>query len=148
MTAALSAFLDMQDDVPEAVYHRCPPDKLVRSEEQRVQEFLRLLPYVAPSLEVFAIPNAGKRTRWEVTKAKREGLKAGVADMHVAWNHGAAWLEWKNGRDYPDPNQRAWLSRMTRLGHRVAVVRTADAAFRLLAEQGAPVDLQMLEGLR
>jgi hypothetical protein len=125
-----------------------PKDKRADSEEQRQQEFLRLLPYVAPSLVVWAVPNAGRRTRWEVAKAKREGLKAGAPDLTICWNHGCAFLEFKAGRTNPTDDQVDMLGRLYRSGQRVAVVRTAQFAFGLLAEWGAPVTLRVLEGLR
>jgi hypothetical protein len=143
--SALARLLD--DAVPPATWHICPRDKLPLSEEQRQLQFLQLIPFVAPGLLAFAIPNAARRTRWEVAKAKREGMRAGVADLHVCWNHGSGWLEFKSGTGSVEQSQRDWLDRMSRMGQRVAVVRTAEGAFRWLHSIGAPVDLKILEGL-
>lgn len=136
------------NEAPAATWHVCPRDKLHLSEEQRQLQFLRLIPFVAPGLRVMAIPNAGRRTKWEAHKRRLEGMAAGAPDHVVTWNHGVAFLEWKSGAGVPDANQVDRLSSLAGQGHRVAVVRTADAAFALLKAWGAPVDLKVLEGLR
>ena len=143
---ALAALLDEQEaDEP---WFLEPKDKRGGSEEARQQEFFRLLPYVAPALNAYAVPNGARRTRWEAAKVKREGLKSGALDLVVTWNHGCAFPEFKNGSEMPTDNQRAQLNTLYRQGHRCGVFRTADALFLKLHEWGAPVNMRVLEGLR
>lgn len=144
----MSALATLLDEQPSVTWHEEPRDKLRHSEEYRQREFLRLIPFVAPGLMAFAIPNAGRRTQWEARKAKLDGMRAGVADLHVIWNHGSAWLEFKDGSSKASDAQMDFLAALTRMGHRVAVVRTAVGAFRWLHEVGAPVRLNALEALR
>lgn len=125
-----------------------PRDKSADGEEARQQEFLRLLPYVAPSLNVWAVPNGARRTRWEAAKAKREGLRAGALDLTITWNHGCAFAEFKNGTSGPTDDQRDMLNLLFRQGHRCGVFRTAERLFATLHEWGAPVDLRVLGRLR
>jgi len=127
------------EEVDDLLCHVDPRDKDAASEEQRQLAFLKLAKMRAPSLLIWATPNAGRRTRWEVGKAKREGMVSGAPDLTVAWNYGTAWLEFKNGTDKPSDNQRDFLNRLHRAGHRVAVVRTAESALACLQAWGAPV---------
>jgi hypothetical protein len=145
--SALADLLALEDG-PDEPWFIEPRDKFGVAEEARQQEFLRLLPYVAPALNVWAVPNAAKRTRWEVAQAKREGMKSGALDLTITWNHGAAYAEFKNGTEGPTGNQRAMLNTLYRQGHRCGVFRNAETLFAALDEWGAPIDIKVLRGLR
>lgn len=119
-----------------------PRDKSPASEAARQAAFRTMLRFAGPSIESWSVPNAAKRGPKAQRQAKLEGMKAGVADEHYAWNHGIAFLEWKNGTDAPDQNQIEWCNRMLDRGFRVACVRTPEFALRLFAEWGAPVRLR------
>lgn len=134
----MHAFADL-DDRPDEPWHICPRDASPDSEEDRQFAFLKLARYRAPSLIIWATPNAGRRTRWEIAKAHREGLKAGALDLQIFWNHGCAVVEFKNGKEGPSGNQRDMLNDLYRAGHKTGVFRTADALFAKLIEWGAPV---------
>jgi hypothetical protein len=138
----------LADQCPDEPWFIEPKDKLAQDEDARQAEFLRLLPYVAPSLLVWAVPNAGRRTRWEAAKRKREGMRKGALDLTITWNHGSAYAEFKDGRDMPTEDQRDVLNRLYRQGHRCGVFRTAECLFAHLHEWGAPVCLRTLKGLR
>lgn len=56
---------------------------------------LRDLKACAPEISAFAVPNAGKRTRYERQQRKREGMKAGVVDLILTWPRGVAFVEVK-----------------------------------------------------
>lgn len=101
--------------------------------------FRRLLRFVGPSIMSWAVPNAGKRGFKSQAAAKKEGMTAGVFDEHYAWNHGIAFLEWKDGTGALSPAQVAWGNAMHDRGFRVACVRTPDFAHALFLEWGAPV---------
>lgn len=146
MTALSTLLADF--DALDADWFVEPKDKLGFSESARVRAFMQMRAFVAPGLHVTAIPNAGRRSRWEIAERKKEGLRAGAADHIVLWNRGCAFLEWKNGRDMPDQAQRDFLNSVMRMGHPAAVVRTAAGAYGWLQSVGAPVDLKVLEGLR
>lgn len=114
-------------------------DKGAESEEARQAAFVALMRRTSPACRVVAIPNAGKRTRWEQGKAKREGLLSGEPDVAVAWADATARIEFKDARSMPTPNQVEALNWYHLHGHPVAVCRTADGAMAWLRSVGAPV---------
>lgn len=116
-----------------------PKDKAAGSEIERQTTFLGMLRMLAPTVMVWAVPNGHNRGLKDRVKAKKEGLKAGVPDLTLVWNHGAAFLEFKDGRGNPDANQVDLLNYLQEAGHRCAVVRSPEFALSLLADWGAPV---------
>jgi hypothetical protein len=132
---------DDLEDGPDAPWHVDPKDSDPATEEHRQRVFLRDVAKVAPSLIVWAVPNAGKRTSWEVGKAKREGMVSGALDLTIAWNHGVAFIEFKAGSTAPTANQRIMLNRLYRAGHHCGVFRTSTSLIGWLKDRGAPVRL-------
>jgi hypothetical protein len=127
------------EETTEVLYHVDERDKLPWSEEKRQQAFLRDARILCPAVELFAVPNGGKRSQWAAMKAKREGMKAGVCDVVASWpGRGIAWLEFKNGTEMPDANQREFLNRKVRQGFDAGVFRTSESALRWLRACGAP----------
>lgn len=101
--------------------------------------FRRLLRFIGPTIVSWSVPNAGKRGLKAQASAKKEGMKAGVADEHYAWNHGIAFLEWKDGKGDLSKPQIEWGNALVDRGFRVACVRTPEYAHALFMEWGAPV---------
>jgi hypothetical protein len=132
---AAFAHLEEHADLP---WHIDPRDKDPRSEEKRQLAFLRDARILCPAVNIFAVPNAGRRTQWEVNKAKREGMKSGALDLVCTWNRGVAFLEFKNGTDLPSPNQREQLNTLYRQGHHCGVFRQEQSALDFLRSIGAP----------
>lgn len=123
-------------------------DRFPQDEASRQQAFIRDAHIVCPGVDIVAIPNAGKRTRWEQQQRRREGMKAGALDLVCTWapthrrDRGTAFIEFKDGTSMPDGNQVDRLNLLYRWGHNVAVVRTAASAFQFLKGCGAPVHLR------
>jgi hypothetical protein len=124
-----------EQDLP---WHIDAKDKDPRSEEKRQLAFLNAARMLCPAVAIFAVPNGGKRSQWAAMKAKREGMKAGVLDLVCTWPGGVAFLEFKNGHDMPDANQRERLNLLTRQGHHCGVFRQEASALRFLRDCGAP----------
>lgn len=101
--------------------------------------FRALLRYSGPTILTWGVPNAGKRGFSAQASTKAEGIRAGVFDEHYAWNHGIAFLEWKDGQGDMSKAQIDWGNAMVDRGFRVACVRTPEFALTLFAEWGAPV---------
>lgn len=133
--ASLFAHLEDRDEA----WHIDPKDRDPRPEEKRQLAFLRAAHMLCPAVDIFAVPNGGKRSQWAAMKAKREGMRAGVLDLVATWpGGGVAFLEMKNGTDMPDANQRERLNLLTRQGHHCGVFRQEESALRFLRQCGAP----------
>jgi len=137
---AATAFDDMEAPLkPVARFPVEPKDKLPDDEATRQSNFRAMLRYVGPAITSWAVPNAGKRGFKAQARAKKEGLTAGVFDEHYAWNHGIAFLEWKDGGGSMSDAQIDWGNALVDRGFRVACVRTPAFALALFTEWGAPV---------
>ena len=63
------------DNEADEPWHIDPKDADPRDELKRQSAFLRDAKMICPGVDIFAVPNAAKRSQWAVNKAKREGLK-------------------------------------------------------------------------
>lgn len=115
-----------------------PRDWLPDSETSRQMAFRKRLRFIAPAIDSWAVPNAGKRGPKATAQAHREGMTAGVFDEHYAWNHGIVFLEWKDCDGALSQPQIDWGNAMRRKGFRVACVRTPEFAEALFREWGVP----------
>lgn len=141
MSAAFALLDQLGDDMlkPVARFTVEPVDRNPATEIERQTTFLRLLRMQAPTVMAWAVPNGHNRGLKDRVKAKKEGLKAGVPDLTVVWNHGTAFLEFKDSKGKPADNQIDLLNYLSDAGHHCAVVRSPEYALALLAEWGAPV---------
>lgn len=119
-----------------------PPDgRKDWTERARQTQLFSLMKSCAPTVQGYAIPNAGKR---HPTVAKQEGIRAGLFDTEWPWNRGIAWVEMKgydkNGRAGKlSQAQIDWGNMMVRCGFPVACFFDPVNAVNWLREQGAPV---------
>lgn len=105
-----------------------------------VAAFKKRLYYVAPRIRVVGVPNAGKRTVWEVRQAKKEGLATGFPDLLILWpDRGVAMIEFKRPGGAVSDNQNEWHQRLILMGHRVCVAFSVDQAVDFLRQCGAPI---------
>lgn len=85
-----------------------------------------------PALQLlFAVPNAGKRSRAVAGRMIAEGLKAGVPDLCLPFPSGqyhGLFIEMKVGRNKPTANQVRWIEDLRSAGHRVEVCFSWDQA--------------------
>ena len=100
-------------------------------EQQALLHWLRLkkIPYAA-------IPNGGKRTRWQAAQAKAEGMVAGAPDLVVILPDGATlWIEMKRQKGgRVSPAQEAFGEMLQRNGHRYRVCKGAKEAIIWIEE--------------
>lgn len=127
-----------RDERPDQPWHIDPRDNDPRDEDARQQAFLRDARIICPGVDIFAVPNAGRRSRWEVAKRKREGMRAGVLDLVAESRGGVAFLEFKDGRAMPNANQRERLNRYYEHGQHCGVFRQEQSALEWLRLIGAP----------
>lgn len=92
---------------------------------------------VTEERSLFAIPNGGKRGRFEAAIMKNEGVRAGVADLFLSVPSGGFhgfYLELKapNVAARPRPDQRSFLEAMSALGYMTACSNDWDEATNLI----------------
>jgi len=114
-------------------FHYDMPSVRISDSEIVVQKACRdMIAKVFRNTRVAAVPNGQKRTRWQQSQAKREGLSAGFPDLVIVGS-----LE----RLYPAPlvafveikansplttEQKDWLTFMAVAGHHCGVFRSPD----------------------
>jgi hypothetical protein len=140
---APSFFAALEAPVHDLPWHIDAKDGDPRDETARQLAALRRAKIICPGVDIIAVPNAGRRSRWEVSQRKREGMKAGALDWIVTWrpkhgDRGVAFVEWKDGKDMPDQRQRDRLNMLFGWGHHVGVFRREDSFFAWLRALGAP----------
>lgn len=74
-----------------------------------------------PELELaYHIPNGGKRNAREAANLKRQGVKAGVPDIHLPVARGryhGLYIELKVGRNTQTEKQKEWQRKLTEQGY-------------------------------
>ena len=75
-----------------------------------------------PELDLlYHVPNGGRRNKFEATKLKRQGVKAGVPDVVLpvarAGFHGL-YIELKYGKNKPTADQKKWIARLKEQGYK------------------------------
>lgn len=119
------------------------------SEFDRQSWFVAFMRRTQPHIEVHANMNHGKRSQ---VHAMREGMKAGVFDLLVAWDHrltpdvqcSVSWCEFKGyskaGRAGSlSRDQIDWGNAMHKRGFPVACFFSAKSCIDWLKEIGAPI---------
>lgn len=131
---------DPVDEVLDPAIYVEPKDRNPADEDDRQATFVAMVRKLARAVRAVGVPNAGRRTPWEASKRKREGMTAGEPDVGVTWADApTARIEFKNGSGMPDKNQIAALNWYHRRGHPVAVCRTPEGAWAWLRSIGAPL---------
>ena len=120
------------------------------TEHERQSWFVSYMRRTQPHIEVHANMNHGRRSQ---TRAKREGMKAGVFDITVAWDYrltpdlpvSTAWCEFKGYEAKSkrpgtlSQSQADWGNAMQDKGFPVACFFSAKSCIAWLREIGCPL---------
>lgn len=129
-----------RDDKQAPLFFIEPRDRLGISEHKRQVAFVSWMRVHAPAVKVVASTNGYLLTDWQRTKAKREGMDGGAADLALYWGERECFLpEFKDGTAPVPQHQIDWLNWMHRAGFRVGVYRTRATLIEHLIEAGAPI---------
>ena len=149
-------FADLESPLKQAPLFpvEAPDGRKDLTELDRQSWFVKFMRQTQPHIEVHANPNAAKRGFKAQAQAKKEGLKAGVFDITVAWDYrdstiedcrcSVAWPEFK-GYDAAGragkltDSQIAWGNAMHARGLPVACFFSAKSVIAWLKELGAPI---------
>ena len=107
-------------------------------EQQAVVEWALYNVNNYPCLKWFHhIPNGGRRDKREAVKLKKQGVKAGVSDLHLPFpNKGyhGLYIEMKSENGRLSEKQAEFLEDMASYGFKTAVCFCAEAAIEVLEE--------------
>lgn len=105
------------------------------NEEARMQiEFFRQVPLFFPRLPdklLFAVPNGGSRHKIEAANMKRQGVKAGVADVILQIpkkGFASLCLEFKTKAGRQSKEQKEYQRQVEMAGSKYVVVRSVEEA--------------------
>lgn len=82
-------------------------------------------------------PNGGSRNRIEAINLKRQGVKAGVSDLHLPVPKGAyasLYIELKYGRNTLSTEQKEWLQNVAEYKNYAVTCYGADVAMKVIEE--------------
>lgn len=122
----------------------------VPTERQVQRAILHMMGVCFRSCLVWHVPNgaylgdneqARKRTMGMLLG---DGLKPGVCDLTVVWNHGIAFIEVKRPgcAKRISPVQEIIHARLAECGYPVAIVTSPEEAFAFLRDRGAPTNVR------
>ena len=97
--------------------------------------------YSALRMNLFAIPNGGRRGKIEAGIMKGEGVRAGVADMFLAVPNSSPnlescgmFIEFKFGKGVQNDNQKRFQAAVIKQGYRYEVISDFDSFKKLVNE--------------
>ncbi|WP_300379588.1 VRR-NUC domain-containing protein [Henriciella sp.] len=118
----------------------------MKHEEHQIQcAIVDLLEVALPADATFwAVPNGEKRGGKKINvkgklvplsaiRLKKEGVKPGVADIHILWRGCLVCLEVKTGAGRQSKSQKEWADAITTSGGVYHIVRSVDDARGFLA---------------
>lgn len=134
----MTGFFDDLEELTDAPWFLEPRDDDPAPEFDRQRAFVNQMARIAPSIDVLAIPNAGKSSDWERLRRHAEGARRGALDLIITWNRGVMFAEFKDGKGMPTKDQRERLNRYYRQGHHCGVYRKPETLIAHLRSLGAP----------
>lgn len=88
-----------------------------------------------PDILIYAIPNGGQRNAATGAILKREGVLAGVPDLHIPYSNGffnSLYIELKVGNNKPSKRQKEVINRLISHNNRVEVVYSIDEFIKIV----------------
>lgn len=82
-------------------------------------------------INLYAIPNGGSRNKLEAVNLKRQGVRAGVPDLCLAWPKGkyhGLYIEMKVHPNKATDKQEEWILNLSIAGYAVKVCYGAESA--------------------
>lgn len=98
---------------------------LEAEEQTKIFTWAMMVEATKPQLKnLYAVPNGGRRDRIEAAHLKRQGVKAGVPDICLAYPAGVyhgLYIELKVGKNKPSDNQKEWIKNLRAAGYMAVV---------------------------
>ncbi len=124
-------------------FHYDMPSQRISDSEIVVQKVcLKMIAKLFPDTRVAAVPNAGKRSRWEQGRAKAEGMSKGFPDLILVGGAGlriihpvVAFVELK-AKAAMTPEQKDWLLFLVDCGHNCGVFRSDETLAAKMKDWG------------
>jgi hypothetical protein len=116
-------------------------NKKHREEADMQTEFFNKVKLVFPKIPdslLFAVPNGGSRNKKEAANLKRQGVKAGVADVILLmprfYGCGCLCIEFKTRTGRPSPAQIEFRKQAENAGNKYVICRSAAEGIRAVSE--------------
>ena len=103
---------------------------------------------------MYHIPNGGSRNKAEAANLKRQGVKAGIPDIHLPVARGAyhsLYIEMKAGNNTTTEKQDEWLKELSRQGNAAVVCygwKTASAVIEKYLGLGNCEELDLTDAVK
>jgi hypothetical protein len=123
------------------IFHVDPPSVADLGSEFEIQlRFRNAMKKLAPKVRLVATPNAGKRTQWEASRAKAEGLAKGFPDVTLmAEPKLTGYIEFKAKAGRLSPEQTEWLNFLTGAGFPCGCFNNVAGAVAAARAWGFPI---------
>lgn len=86
---------------------------------------------------MYHCPNGGSRNKIEAGKLKKQGVKAGVPDLHLPIPKGkycGLYIELKYADGTIQPSQKEWIKAMRQYGHFTCICYEGERAVQVIKE--------------
>jgi hypothetical protein len=122
------------------IFHVDPPSVADLGSEFEIQlRFRNAMKKLAPKVRLVATPNAGKRTQWEASRAKAEGLAKGFCDLiAIAPDAQIAFIELKAKTGRLSESQIDWLNFLHSSGFNCGCFNSVNSAILSIKSWGFP----------
>ena len=108
------------------------------TEQMTLIDWCNINTCIYPELElIYHIPNEGKRSNYQGTKLKREGLKKGVPDLCLPVprkNYHGLYIEMKYGNGRTSKEQKEWIKKLNEQGYKAVVCNGFEEARNTIEE--------------
>lgn len=120
---------------------KTPSRKKRDNPEERMQiEFFEKVPLFFPALPdklLHAIPNGGSRHIVEATNLKRQGVKAGVADVVLQIpkkGYASLCMEFKTAKGIQSNEQKEYQRQAEMAGNKYVIIRSVEQAIKVMKQ--------------
>lgn len=108
------------------------------TEQMTLIDWCNINTCIYPELElIYHIPNEGKRSNFQGTKLKREGLKKGVPDLCLPvprYGYHGLYIEMKYGNGRTTKEQNEWIRKLNEQGYKAVVCNGFEEAKSMIEE--------------
>ena len=105
----------------------------MKHEEDNIQiEIVNFVRAYYPKAIIYAVPNGGKRNAREAARLKRQGVMAGVADLHLIYKGVIYFIEVKTDKGRQSDYQKEFQTLVEAQGFKYVIARSVNDITKLI----------------